>query len=125
MAESLIPFEVLFEGELVARGSMRRSLAPITVSKLLSSMPIESRLFFLHDVACVLLDLRVPPENCVKELEEGDVFYWPLGRCLGISLRNQVFRYRVNPVGKIEEGLDRIASLKQGSMVRIEKGGEA
>lgn len=122
MAESLIPFEILCNGEVVARGFIRRSLAPITASKLLEHMPIESRLFFLQDIAYILLDIRAPLENSVKELEEGSVFYWPLGKCLGISLKEQIFRYRVNPVGGIDEGLDRVVKLKQGSPVRIERG---
>ncbi len=125
MAESLIPFEILCNEEVVARGYMRRSLAPITISKLLGLLPVESRLFFLQDIAYILLEIRVPLENSTKELEEGSVFYWPLGKCLGISLREQVFRYKVNPVGRIDEGLDRIVKLRQGSPVRIERGKES
>jgi len=122
MAESLIPFQILCNGEVVARGFLRRSLAPITISKLLGLMPVESRLFFLKDVAYILLEIRVPLENSVKELDEGTVFYWPLGKCLGIALKEQVFRYKVSPVGEVDEGLDRIAELRQGSPVRIERG---
>ncbi len=117
--ESFIPIAFYREDEEVARGHLRRSIAPLTITKILDSMPIQGRIFFLGKVAYIILDKTFPPENSVRELEEGDIFYWPLGKGFGISLKSHVFKYKVNLLGKVTDGLEKIAQLKRGSLITV------
>ncbi len=121
MVESFIPIAFYYEDNEIARGHLRRSIAPLTITKILDMMPIQGRLFFLGNVAYVILDVLFPPENSVKELDEGDIFYWPLGKGFGVSLKKHTFRYKVNLLGKVTEGLEKIAKLKKGSLIEISK----
>ncbi|RLE64333.1 MAG: hypothetical protein DRJ38_05730 [Thermoprotei archaeon] len=121
MVESFISIAFYHKDEEIARGYLRRSIAPLTITKIIDNMPIQGRIFFLGNIAYVILDKTFPPENSVRELKEGDIFYWPLGKGFGIALKTHIFRYKVNLLGKITEGLERIAQLKKGSLITIVK----
>ena len=75
----------------------------------------------MRDIAYIIIDVRLPPENSTKELEKGALFYWPLGKGIGVALKTHIFRYSVNLIGEITEGLENLYHVKRSALVRVEK----
>nr|MDO8062797.1 cyclophilin-like fold protein [Candidatus Freyrarchaeum guaymaensis] len=58
-------------------------------------------------------------ENPVKEIEVGDIAYWPLGDALCIFFGKIEPYSEVNPVGKIIKGLELFSQVRQGTKIRV------
>ena len=121
MVESAIPITIYVDNQEIARGYFRRSIAPLTVVKLMDLLPIQGHIFYLGNIAYIIINVRLPPENSTKELKQGSLFYWPMGRGFGVSLKTHTFRYNVNLIGEITEGLENLTKVKRSALIRVDK----
>jgi len=118
LVEVKITFEV--EGGLVFEGILKKSLAPLTIKRLLANSPYSTRCYFFGGkVVYFPIGLTIGEEKSTYELRKGDIFYWITGKSLGIALDDIRFPQRVNLLGKISESIEVLAKVKRGSGVLI------
>ena len=96
--------------EIVSKGLMKcemvRHLSPLTVSALLSHLPMKGRIHKLgQDIIYVETGLRLGKEKQRSAFKLGEVAYLPSNGSLCIFLRDKV-AYSMNPVGLITMSLD-------------------
>ncbi len=118
LVEVRVTFEV--EGGPTLRGVLKKSLAPLTVRRLLTSSPHVTRCYFLDGrVAYFPLGLVAGEEKSTYEVKRGDIFYWIAGKSLCVALEDVRFPQRVNLLGRLEDPVEALASVRSGSSVTI------
>ena len=63
---------------------------------------------------------RVGPEDSQKQVERGDIGYWPQGQVLIIYLQDKQIKYPINLIGHIKENYGFFDELKMGQNIRCE-----
>lgn len=119
---SLIEVKITFEigKEFVLKGVLKKSLAPLTIKRLLMNSPYNTRCYFFgKKVVYFPIGLIAGEEKSTYELKKGDVFYWIVGKSLGIALDNIKFPQRVNLLGKVSEPIEVLTKVKRGTEVKI------
>ena len=108
-----------FRGKGEARISLFRHLAPLTVNALLRAMPFDSRVTIQPPLASLFAELRVGVEKPRGQYARGDVAFLPSGGLLCIFLGDARSDRPLNPVGKVEVGLELFEALKPGDVVHM------
>ena len=98
-----------------------RHMAPLTVNALLRVLPLESRVNIQSAMVSLFTQVRVGAEKPRATLERGEVAFLPSGALLCIFLKNASSDRPLNPVGKVEEGIDLLDGLRAGDSLRIEQ----
>ncbi len=97
-----------------------RHLAPVTVAALLDECPVSSRVTIYPGTMITLLTkIRVGVEKQRKEFSRGDVAFLAANGSICIFLANVKSERPLNPVGKIEEGLELLEKVTLGDVVEI------
>lgn len=118
LVEVKITFEI--ERELVFKGVLKKSLAPLTIKRLLTNSPYNTRCYFFRGkVIYFPIGLIAGEEKSTYNLKKGDIFYWITGKSLGIALDNVRFPQRVNLLGKLSESTESLTRIKRGVEVII------
>ncbi|MDV3278608.1 MAG: hypothetical protein LYZ69_09140 [Nitrososphaerales archaeon] len=99
--------------------SLYRHLAPLTVNAILRALPIESRVSVQPAMASLFTDIRVGVEKPRLSLERGDIAFLASGSLLCIFLRSVKSERPLNPLGKVESGIEALDTLKAGDVVRL------
>ena len=102
-----------------AKIALYRHLAPLTVNSLLRAMPLDSRVNLQPPLACLFAELRVGVEKPKAQYARGDVAFLPSGGLLCVFLGDAKSDRPLNPVGKVEEGLELFDGLRPGDVVRL------
>ncbi|MHA1166669.1 MAG: cyclophilin-like family protein [Candidatus Hodarchaeales archaeon] len=102
--------------------TLNRELGPRTVAlierTILNSTKM-ARIVKKKDEYAILLKIgRVGPEQSKKEVNAGDVAYWPQGNMLMLYKVPKKLLYPVNVIGTAKK-LAVFESIKSGSMVRL------
>ena len=122
LGTELSRFKVRFvmEGIGKAEGELNRLKAPLTVEALLSALPISGvASVWQGKEVYFTVGIKKGLENPVKEIEVGDIAYWPLGDALCIFFGKIEPYSEVNPVGKIIKGLELFSQVRQGTKIRV------
>jgi hypothetical protein len=96
-----------------------RHLAPLTLNAILRALPLDSRVNLQPAMACLFTDLRVGVEKPRAQFVRGDVAFLPSGGLICIFLRDAKSDRPLNPIGKVENGLQLFDSLHAGDVVRL------
>lgn len=96
-----------------------RHLAPVTVTALLDEMPIASRVMIYPGMITLLTKIKTGVEKHRLEYTRGDVAFFAANGSICIFLKNAKSDRPLNPVGKVEEGLDSILGIAAGDVVQI------
>ncbi len=99
--------------------SLYRHLAPLTVSAILRSLPFNSRVNLQPAMVCLLTELRVGVEKPRTLFARGDVAFLPSGSLLCVFLGDAKSDRPLNPVGKVESGMDAFDSITRGDVVKL------
>jgi len=99
--------------------SFFRHLAPITVNAILRSVPFDSRVNLQPAMVCLLTDLKVGVEKPRNQFSRGDVAFLPAGGLICLFLGDARSDRPLNPVGKVESGVEMFDSIRRGDVVRI------
>jgi hypothetical protein len=96
-----------------------RHLAPVTVNAILRSLPSDSRVNLQPSMVCLFTDLRVGVEKPRARLARGDVAYLPSGGLICVFLGEAKSERPLNPVGKVESGMELFDSIARGDVVHL------
>ena len=99
--------------------SFFRHLAPVTVNAILRSIPFDSRVNLQPAMVCLFTDLRVGVEKPRTQFTRGDIAFLPAGGLICVFLGEAKSDRPLNPVGKVDEGLELLDALGPGSVVRL------
>ena len=96
-----------------------RHLAPITVAALLGEFPLSARAMLYPGVITLLTNIKTGVEKPRTEFARGDVAFLAANGSVCIFLKNAKSERPLNPVGKVEEGLDMLETARAGDVVQI------
>ncbi len=99
--------------------SLYRHLAPVTVNAIIRSVPFDSRVNLQPAMVCLFTDLRVGVEKAKTQFSRGDVAFLPAGGLICVFLGDARSDRPLNPVGKVESGLETFDAIRRGDVVRV------
>ena len=112
--------------QVVGRGevkvSLYRHLAPLTVNALMRTLPVESRVNVQRAMVTLFTAVRVGVEKHRTSFERGDVAFLASGGLLCFFLRSVTSDRPLNPVGRVDSGLELLDALGPGSVIRLSLG---
>lgn len=115
-----------FECEASVRGKgkftlgLYRHLSPVTVTALLDELPLSSRAMTYPGAMITLLTpIKIGVEKQRLEFSKGDVAFLAANGSICIFLANVKSERPLNPVGKVEEGLDVLRNVVAGDVMEI------
>ena len=103
-----------------ARLSLFRHLAPLTVNAMVRALPLLSRVSLQPAMISLFGDLKVGVEKPKKSFAKGDVAYLASGGLVCIFVKDALSDRPLNPIGKVEEGIDLFEAMRLGEVVRID-----
>lgn len=109
--------QVVGKGEV--KVSLYRHLAPLTVNAIMRNLPIESRVNVQSGMACLFTSIQVGVEKHRTDFGRGDVAFLASSGFLCFFLRSARSDRPLNPVGKVEAGLELLDNLGPGSVIRF------
>ena len=116
---SKIECEATVGTEGKARVSFYRHLAPVTVNAVLRSLPFDSRVTVRPAMVALFTQLRVGVEKPRAQFARGDVAFLPSGGLVCVFLGAARSDMPLNPVGKVESGIELFDGAKPGDVVRV------
>ena len=96
-----------------------RHLAPVTVNAILRSLPSDSRVNLQPSMVCLFTDLRVGVEKPRTQFARGDIAYLPSGGLICVFLGVARSDRPLNPVGKVESGMEVFDSIARGDVIHL------
>jgi hypothetical protein len=99
-----------------------RHLAPVTVTALLGEFPIASRATIYPGMITLMTKIKTGVEKQRMEFSKGDVAFLAATGSICIFLKNAKSERPLNPVGKVEEGLEVLQNATAGDVVQISSG---
>jgi hypothetical protein len=92
---------------------------------MLRTIPFDSRVSLQQPMVCLFTQLRVGVEKPRTQFVKGDVAFLPSGSLLCVFLGDARSERPLNPVGKVEGGLEVFEAIRPGDVVRISLAGPA
>ncbi len=109
--------------ELKGKGSfdlaLYRHLAPMTVNAVIRVLPLVSRVTIFPRTVCILTTIRTGVEKRRFEFTKGDVAFLAANGLLCFMLGNTKSDRPLNPVGKVERGIELLEKAGPGDVVEI------
>ncbi|MDG6963485.1 MAG: hypothetical protein JRN27_01395 [Nitrososphaerota archaeon] len=99
--------------------SLYRHLAPLTVNAVLRALPLASRASVQPPMVCLFSQLQVGVEKPRSQFTRGDVAFLPSGGLICIFLGAARSDRPLNPLGKMESGLERFDSVRSGDVLKV------
>lgn len=120
MAESVsrIGIAVTVTGKGVAKGQLKRHLAPTTVGEITRRLPLSGRVARYKDIfVYVLVGLQVGREKARSRFKRGELALMPANGSLCLFLKDADIASPLNPVGEIVEGLEVVEAAGPGDVI--------
>ena len=99
--------------------SFYRHLAPVTVNSILRTLPSDSRVNLQPSMVCLFTELRVGVEKPRTQFARGDVAFLPSGGLICVFLGAARSDRPLNPVGKVESGMETFDAVARGDVVHL------
>jgi uncharacterized protein len=96
-----------------------RHLAPVTVTAILGELPLASRAMVSPGMITLMTKIKTGVEKARMEFSKGDVAFFAATGSICIFLNNVKSDRPLNPVGKVEEGLEILQQASAGDVVQI------
>ena len=109
----------MVNGKEQGRISLYRHLAPLTVNALLRVLPFDSRVTLQASMVCLFTQLRVGVEKPRTQFVRGDVAFLPSGGLVCLFLGDARSDRPLNPLGKMEKGLEAFDAARPGDVVGL------
>jgi hypothetical protein len=109
----------LVRGRGEAKVAFYRHLAPLTVDAILHALPMDSRVSVNSAMTSLFTSIQVGVEKPRLAFERGDVAFLAGGSLLCVFLKGAKSDRPLNPVGKVEAGLEVFDSVRPGDVVRL------
>jgi hypothetical protein len=104
-----------------AQGELIRYLAPRTVDAFVRALPIEGRAALWKEEVYFETPVVMGEEKAKAKVQKGDLAYWPMGKALCIFYGESQPYSPVNIIGKVTMNLEMFATVKSGSVIRVER----
>ncbi len=105
-----------------AEGELIRINAPRTVEKIIECLPVnEIAKIYKNAEVYIDLPIKMGQEKSTKEVEKGDIAFWPMGSALCIFFEKIEPYSPVNIVGRITKGLELFSKVTLGTNISIQK----
>ncbi|WXG45165.1 MAG: cyclophilin-like fold protein [Candidatus Atabeyarchaeum deiterrae] len=117
-------FKVVFriQGVGEARGELIRMKAPLTAESVWRAIPIVGQAGVWRNAEVYFpAGINRGLERATKEIEQGDIAYWPLGNAICVFYDKVQPYSDVSIIGKIVEGLRSFAKVKVGTTITLDK----
>lgn len=120
---SRIPVEFTIENICTLNGELRTVLAPRTVGRIISLLPINSRLHLWSQEAYFGVGARIGLEKAVTQCKCGDLAYWPQGDAVCLFFKDMTPLSKVNPIGRISTtALESVFErIRTGTMIHFSR----
>ncbi|MDG6988436.1 MAG: hypothetical protein JRN21_03830 [Nitrososphaerota archaeon] len=99
--------------------SLYRHLAPLTVNAFLRTLPLASRASVQPPMVCLFSQIQVGVEKPRSQFTRGDVAFLPSGGLVCVFLGDARSDRPLNPLGKMESGLERLDAVRSGDVVKV------
>lgn len=106
-------------GRGAAAISMFRHMAPLTVNSVLRALPMDSRVTVQPPLVSMFTQLRVGVEKPRVQFVRGDVAFLPSGGLICVFLGSARSDRPLNPLGKVESGIELFDATRPGDVVRF------
>ena len=111
----------LIVGKGTFKVSLYRHLSPLTVNALMRVFPLESRVNVQPAMACMFTTIRVGVEKPKTSFERGDVAFLASNGLICFFLKTATSDRPLNPLGKVDDGIELLDSLRPGSVIRLSR----
>jgi len=102
-----------------AKVALFRHLAPLTVNAIVHSLPSDSRVGVSSAMVSLFTTIQVGVEKPRLAFERGDVAFMAGGGLVCVFLKGAKSERPLNPVGKVEAGMDVFDAVRRGDVVRL------
>ena len=109
------------KGKGTAGVSLYRHLAPLTVDAIGWELPMDSRVNIQHGMVSMFTTIKVGVEKPKLSFAKGDVAFLASGGLLCFFVSDAKSAVPLNPVGKVESGLEVFEVVKPGDVIRLAK----
>ena len=116
---SKVECNVAIGGRLLGKLSLFRHLAPLTVNAVLRSIPFDSRVSLQPAMVCLFTQLKVGVEKPRMQFARGDVAFLASGGLVCVFLGEARSDRPLNPIGKVESGMESFDAIRLGDVVRV------
>jgi len=101
--------------------SLYRHLAPLTVDAIGWELPMDSRVSMQQSMVSMFTSIKVGVEKPRLAFSKGEVAFLASGGLLCFFLGEVKSAMPLNPVGKVDSGLEVLASLRPGDVIKLAK----
>lgn len=108
-------------GKGEANVGLFRHLAPMTVNAITRELPMYGRANSQPGMVSMLTTIRIGVEKARITFEPGDVAFLPSGSLLCFFLEPAKSERPLNPLGKVESGLEVLAGVGPGDVISLAK----
>jgi len=97
-----------------------RHLAPVTVTALLEELPLASRAqVYSGAMVTLLTKIKIGVEKQRLDFSKGDVAFLAANGSICVFLANAKSQRPLNPIGKVEEGIEVLQKAASGDVVEV------
>ena len=118
---SRVKCSATIRGKGTAGVSLYRHLAPLTVDAIGWALPMDSRVNIQQGMVSMFTSIKVGVEKPRLGYAKGEVAFLASGGLLCFFVSDVKSAMPLNPVGKVDAGLEVLASLKPGDVIRLAK----
>lgn len=120
MSVSKMDCVAVLRGKGEARVNLFRHFAPVTVNAIIRELPISSRVtIYPKAMICLMTALRLGVEKQKYEFSKSDVAFVPATSSICFFFSNAKSERPLNPVGRIEEGLEKLERASAGDVIEL------
>jgi len=112
-----------FRGGGRGRVALFRHLSPLSVNAIVRILPVDSRVNVQPGMRCLFTSLKVGVEKPRTSFSRGDVALHASGGLICIFVKDAMSDSPLNPLGKVEDGLDLFEGMRPGDTVRLSLSG--
>jgi len=116
---SKVECTVSIGGRAQGKIALFRHLAPLTVNAVLRSLPLDSRVSLQPSMVSIFTQLKVGVEKPRTQFARGDLAFLASGGLICIFLGDARSDRPLNPIGKVEQGMDAFDAIRQGDVLHV------
>jgi len=119
---SRIPIQFEIGDAVKFDGELRMVLAPRTVARIVSMLPLTSRIHVWKKEIYFEVNVKMGAEKATTETKAGDIAYWPQGDAVCIFFQDMVPYSKVNLIGKLNPQLnleELFSKIRSGLAIRV------
>jgi hypothetical protein len=102
-----------------AKVSLYRHLSPLSVNAITRILPVDSRVNIQPGMRCLFTPLKVGVEKPRTSFARGDVALLASGSLICIFTQEARSDRPLNPLGKVDEGLELFDKMKPGDTAHL------